>query len=111
MAGKSVGFIGGQGSAYHPGRVAKGGANAGGGSRQGYKPGSLEPALGKVPRIRVVPNDNKPPASQDLVFLGLHPPAVAGCLGEIKDCLKPDAILISRPQTVRRQTFGSIGRL
>jgi pyrroline-5-carboxylate reductase len=96
MAGKSVGFIGG-------GRVAH--IILGGWQKAGQMPAEvvvsdinpdvLNRLQARFPGIRVVPNDNKPPASQDLVFLGLHPPAVAGCLGEIKDCLKPDAILIS----------------
>ena len=30
-----------------------------------------------------------------LVFLGLHPPAISGSLADLKDCLKPGAILIS----------------
>ena len=40
-------------------------------------------------------NKNRESAAQDLVFLGLHPPAPASSLSDIKDCLKPGAILIS----------------
>ena len=62
------------------------------------------------PEIRIAHNDNKQPASQDLVFLGLHPPAVAGCLGEIKDSLRPDAILISlAPKLTAAKLAGGLG--
>jgi pyrroline-5-carboxylate reductase len=47
------------------------------------------------PGVRIAHNDNRAAASQDLVFLALHPPALAACLAEIKPCLVPGAILIS----------------
>jgi len=47
------------------------------------------------PAIQAALNNNREAAAQDLVFLALHPPAIAGSLTEIKDCLKPSAILIS----------------
>ena len=47
------------------------------------------------PKIRIVHNNNREAAGQDLVFLGLHPPGLADALVEIKECLKPEAILIS----------------
>jgi pyrroline-5-carboxylate reductase len=40
-------------------------------------------------------NDNRPPASQEILFIGLHPPAMAGCLAEIRSSLKPKSIVIS----------------
>ena len=96
MTGKTVGFIGG-------GRVAH--IILGGWKKAGQMPAKvvvsdvsldvLNRLQAGFPEIQVTHNDNKPPASQDLVLLGLHPPAVAGCLGDIKSCLKPGAILIS----------------
>jgi pyrroline-5-carboxylate reductase len=47
------------------------------------------------PGIQIAHNDNRLTAAQDLVFAGLHPPALLGCLGEIKTGLKPGSILIS----------------
>jgi pyrroline-5-carboxylate reductase len=55
----------------------------------------LKKLQSELPDIRVVLNNNGEAAAQDLVFLGLHPPAIIGSLAEIRDCLKPDAILIS----------------
>ena len=96
MSDKSVGFIGG-------GRVAH--IILGGWEKAGQLPANivvsdlsldvLNRLQARFPGIRIVHNDNKPPASQDMVFAGLHPPALPGCLGEIKTCLKPDAILVS----------------
>jgi pyrroline-5-carboxylate reductase len=45
--------------------------------------------------IRTALNNNREAAAQDLVFLGLHPPALAGSLADIRSCLKPGAIVIS----------------
>jgi pyrroline-5-carboxylate reductase len=49
----------------------------------------------RFPEIRIAHNDNRAPASQDMVFLGLHPPVLAASLGEIRGGLKPGAIVIS----------------
>ncbi len=96
MTSKSIGFIGG-------GRVAH--IILGGWKKAGQLPASvvvsdvgldaLNLLQAKFPGIQVMLNDNMPPASQDLVFAALHPPALTGCLGEIKACLKPGAILVS----------------
>jgi pyrroline-5-carboxylate reductase len=96
MTGKTVGFIGG-------GRVAH--IILGGLKKAGQMPATvvvsdvslevLNRVQARYPKTRTVHNDNRPPASQDWVFVGLHPPALPGCLGEIKTCLKPNAILIS----------------
>jgi pyrroline-5-carboxylate reductase len=96
METRSIGFIGG-------GRVAH--IILGGWAKAGKLPDRivvsdvsvdvLNRLQARFPGIRITPNDNKAPASQEMVFLGLHPPAVAGCLTAIKSCLKPDAILIS----------------
>jgi pyrroline-5-carboxylate reductase len=47
------------------------------------------------PGISITPGDNQTPASQEQVFVGLHPPAMSAVLGEIKACLHPDSLLIS----------------
>ena len=96
MTGKTVGFIGG-------GRVVH--IILGGLKKAGQMPAKVVVSdvgldvlnrLGtRYPEIQTVHNDNRLPASQDLVFAALHPPAMAGCLGEIKACLKPNTILIS----------------
>ena len=94
MKDKTAGFIGG-------GRVAR--IILGGLKKAGNMPGdvvvsdanrdTLEKFKADYPEIRIVPNNNSEAAVQDLVFLGLHPPADA--LAEIKGSLKPEAILIS----------------
>lgn len=47
------------------------------------------------PNIQTVLNNNRQAVSQDLVFLGLHPPALVTALDEIRDNLRSDSILIS----------------
>ncbi len=96
MTNKTIGFIGG-------GRVAR--IILGGFLRAGKMPQQVVVSDTNVevlnrlqetfPTIHVVPNDNKQPASQALVFLGLHPPALGNLLAEIRPCLSPDAILVS----------------
>ncbi len=49
----------------------------------------------KFSQIETVLADNSKPSSGDLVFLALHPPAIAAVLDEIKGLLKPTAILVS----------------
>jgi pyrroline-5-carboxylate reductase len=111
MTSKTVGFIGG-------GRVAH--IILGGLKKAGQLPAKvivsdvsldvLNRLQVRFPEMQIIQNDNKPPASQDLVFVGLHPPAVAGCLGEIKSCLKADAILISlAPKLSVAKLTGALG--
>ena len=111
MAEKTVGFVGG-------GRVAR--IILGGWEKAGQMPVKvvvsdlsmdvLNRLQARFPMIQIVHNDNKPPASQDLVFAGLHPPALPGCLGEIKACLKPSAILISlAPKLSIAKITGALG--
>ena len=57
-------------------------------------PDVLKKLQAGFPTVEAASN-NREPAAQDFVFLALHPPAIAGSLAEIKDCLKPDAILLS----------------
>ncbi|HEX2907595.1 MAG TPA: NAD(P)-binding domain-containing protein [Phototrophicaceae bacterium] len=39
--------------------------------------------------------DNLAPATQDMVFIALHPPAFGSLLSDLKPCLQPNAILVS----------------
>jgi len=96
MAGPSVGFVG-------SGRVAH--IILGGLKKAGLMPaqvvasdvdlGVLTRLQARFPDIRMAHNDNRESASQDMVFLGLHPPALVGSLSEIRGSLKPGTIVIS----------------
>ncbi len=96
MKEKSIGFVGG-------GRVAR--IILGGFRRAGRLPETivvsdidaavLKRLQSEFPGIRAIISNNRDAALQDLVFLGLHPPAIAGSLADLRGCLKPDAILIS----------------
>ena len=96
MAGPTVGFIG-------AGRVAR--IILGGLKKAGRMPAKivasdinadvLRVLQSAFPEIQTALNNNRETAAQDLVFLGLHPPALPGSLAEIKDSLKPGAIVIS----------------
>ena len=95
MKENTLGFIGG-------GRVAR--IVLGGLKKAGRMPAKiiasdtnpdvLKKLQSEFPKVETATN-NREPAAQDVVFLGLHPPAIASSLAEAKDCLKPDAILIS----------------
>ena len=96
MNGRTLGFIGG-------GRVAR---IILGGLKKALQlpetivasdtnPDVLKKLQAAFPGVRAVLNGNREAAAQDLVFLGLHPPAIGGCLAEIRGGLKPNAILIS----------------
>jgi pyrroline-5-carboxylate reductase len=116
MAEKSVGFVGG-------GRVAR--IILGGLDRAGQMPGNivvsdtnsdvLKRLQAGFPNVRSLLNDNRKAAAQDLVFLGLHPPALSGVLDEIRNCLKPGATVISlAPKlTISRlaEGFGGFDRI
>lgn len=96
MTHKTIGFIGG-------GRVTR--IILGGLERAGQMPQQIVVSdtnvevLNKLkqafPEIAIAPSDNRQPASQDIVFVALHPPAIGGLLGEIKPALKPDSMLVS----------------
>ena len=49
----------------------------------------------KFPDITVAADNNPLPASGDIVFMALHPPAVPRALKEIRSSLKQEAVLIS----------------
>jgi pyrroline-5-carboxylate reductase len=55
----------------------------------------LQQLKARFPELEISQGDNSKPASRDLVFLALHPPAIGGGLAEIKNSLKPGAILVS----------------
>ena len=96
MIDRSTGFIGG-------GRVTR--IILGGFKRAGKMPRDvvvsdtnievLSKLKERFTEISVAPNDNKQPASKDIVFIALHPPAVGDVLNEIKSYLKPESIIVS----------------
>jgi pyrroline-5-carboxylate reductase len=45
--------------------------------------------------VRTALRDNKLAASQDIVFIAVHPPVIAAVLDEIKSSLAPSAIVVS----------------
>ncbi len=47
------------------------------------------------PPVRTIPNGNGEAAGQDIVFLAVHPPALAEVAAQIKSSLKSGAILVS----------------
>lgn len=57
-------------------------------------PNALNQLKEKFPDITTAPN-NPLPASHDVVFIALHPPAVISALDEIKPVLRQDATLVS----------------
>jgi len=96
MKKKTVGFIGG-------GRVAR--IILGGLKKAGQMPANviasdnnpevLKKLQSGFPDIQIALNNNREAAAQDVVFLGLHPPALAQSLTDIKGSLKQDATVIS----------------
>lgn len=55
----------------------------------------LQKLKARFPEIEISQGDNGKAASQDIIFLALHPPAIGGGLGEIKAALKPGSVLVS----------------
>lgn len=96
MKGNSIGFIGG-------GRIT--GILLEAMKKKNVLPGSivvsdanaevLQKLKARFPEIETSQGNNSMPASRDIVFLALHPPAIGSGLAEIKGFLKPGAILIS----------------
>ncbi len=96
MEEKTIGFVG----AGRVARIILGGLRKAGRMPGGIIAGDVNPEVLKklqsdYPDVQIALNDNGKAASQDFVFLGLHPPAISGALADLKDCFKPDAILIS----------------
>jgi pyrroline-5-carboxylate reductase len=96
MGIESVGFVGG-------GRVAR--IILDGWRRAGAMPGrivvgdpnetSLQALKSRFPSIEVCPGDNCAAAGQQLVFLGLHPPAFADSIPSLAPAVRRDAIVVS----------------
>lgn len=116
MIEKTVGFIGG-------GRITR--IILGGFERRGLgfekvivsdvKSEALNLLKEKFPYAEVVSGNNSLPASGDLVFLALHPPAVLPALNEIKSSFKQEAVLISLApkitMTRMSETLGGFTRI
>jgi pyrroline-5-carboxylate reductase len=49
----------------------------------------------RFPMIEAAPGNSGAAASQDIVFLAVHPPVMAEVTGGIKDALKPGALVVS----------------
>ncbi len=107
---KSVGFVGG-------GRIAR--VLLGGFRRCGKLPSQLvvsdvhpeplEKLKSLVPEVRTVVNNNKEAAAADIVFLAVHPPAIASTAHQIQSVLKNEAILISlAPKVTMAQLKGML---
>lgn len=96
MLDKTIGFVGG-------GRIARiilEGLNRKGPAFEklvvsDINPEALKLLKEKFPNATVALGNNSLPASGDIVFLALHPPAVLPVLNEIKSSLKQAAVLIS----------------
>jgi pyrroline-5-carboxylate reductase len=96
MTHTSIGFIGG-------GRVTR--IMLGGWQRQGRLPErivvsdlnaeNLAKLQADFPSIETVLNDNRTAAAQDIVFIGLHPPAFAAAFDDLQASLKPTTIVVS----------------
>jgi len=69
---------------------------------------TLDDLKRRFPSIEVAPGDNHAPARQDVVFVALHPPAMAAGLGEIKTVVASDAIVVSLAPKV---TLGQMSAL
>jgi pyrroline-5-carboxylate reductase len=96
MSIESVGFVGGgrvarimlegwQRAGAMPARVVVSDPNAAG----------LDALKSRFPSIDVCVGDNCAAAGEQLVFLGLHPPAFADSLPSLASSLRPDAIVVS----------------
>jgi len=116
MNEKTVGFVGG-------GRVAR--IILGGLKKAGQMPASvtasdsnpevLKKLQSGFPGVQIALNNNREAAAQDLVFLGLHPPALVQSLADIKGSLKQGAIVISLapklPIAKLAEGFGGFDRI
>lgn len=49
----------------------------------------------KFPEVEIYPGENVASILQDIIFLAVHPPAMAAVLAEIKDVLRPTSVVIS----------------
>ena len=49
----------------------------------------------RFPEVKTITGDNKIQASEDIVFVALHPPVIAQALAEINGVLKNNTIVVS----------------
>ena len=111
MNGKSLGFIGGgritmillaalEKSRPLPAQVVVSDMNA----------DTLRDLRERFPGIRTVTGGNAEAATQDMVFLALHPPAAGEVLKSVRDALRNDAVVISlMPKLTAAQISGMLG--
>jgi len=111
MNGKSLGFIGGgritmillaalEKSRPLPAQVVVSDMNA----------DTLRDLRDRFPGIRTVTGGNAEAATQDMVFLALHPPAAGEVLKSVRDALRNDAVVISlMPKLTAAQISGMLG--
>ncbi len=110
MTEAAIGMVGGGRSA----RILLGGWTRANGSPPDIvvsdsSPESLNRLKAEFPRIGVT-QDNREAARRGVVLFGLHPPAFASVLAEIKESLSPDAILISlAPVWTTSRICGALG--
>lgn len=96
MIKRTVGFVGG-------GRITR--IMLAGWQKQGQLPGQvvvsdvnvevLQKLQAQFPDITVVAGDNRAPSRQELVFIALHPPAIGDFIGQMKEHVRPEAVLVS----------------
>jgi pyrroline-5-carboxylate reductase len=96
MTSKTLGFVGGgritrilldgwQRQKQLPARIVVSDSNA----------ETLAKLQGRFPAIETAPGNNAHSASQDIVFLAVHPPVMAELAAGIKGSLKPGALVVS----------------
>jgi len=69
---------------------------------------SLKELKKEFPEIKTVSDDNEPAVYQDMVYLAVHPPAMAEVLGKIKPHLNPDSTVISLAPKPQIQQISSL---
>lgn len=69
---------------------------------------SLKELKKEFPEIKTVSDDNEPAVSQNMVFLAVHPPAMAEVLGKIKPHLNPDSTVISLAPKLQIKQISSL---
>jgi len=71
---------------------------------------SLDALKSRFPSIEVRLGDNRAAAGEQLVFLGLHPPAFADSVPSLASVLRPDAIVVSlAPKVTIARLSGLLG--
>lgn len=73
------------------------------------EPASLARLTSDFPSVRSAGSDNGVPASQEVVILAVHPPAIGEVLAGVKAVLNPEAVLISlAPKFTIRKLSGML---